>query len=67
MTTKRKVKKCTECEKGNHQFIISNWVVSQTMQKANSYTCQRCLLTVEGNHDVKLLREQIHVERELEA
>ena len=62
-----KVKRGKECSLGNHVFIISNWVVTATSQKANAYTCQKCLHTIEGKFDVDIVRKQIHAVRDGEA
>lgn len=55
-----KIKKSSECYMGNHLFIVSNWQFTPTYQKANAWTCQRCLITVEGKKDIDTLRGQIH-------
>jgi len=54
------IKKHAECAKGNHLFIISNWAFDTKSQKANAWTCQRCMLTVEGMKDIQALRAKIH-------
>jgi hypothetical protein len=65
--SKCKVIKSKACEIGNHQFIVSNWQVNSTSQKANSWTCQKCLHTIDGKHEVDKMREQIHAEPIVEA
>ncbi len=54
---KSKIIKQSECESGHHNFIISAWLYTSTTQKANAYTCQRCLLTLEGAHDINKVGE----------
>ena len=61
--TKRKIVKSVDCQTGNHFFIVSNWVHTPVSQKANSWTCQRCLLTVDGAHEVNKLKEVLHADR----
>jgi hypothetical protein len=60
--TKRKVVKPDDCKADKHLFIVSNWVHTPTSQKANSWTCQRCLLTVDGAHDVNKLKSELHAD-----
>jgi hypothetical protein len=54
------IKKPQECAKGNHIFVISNWNFDTKSQKSNGWTCQKCLLTVEGKSDIDALRAKLH-------
>ena len=65
--SKCKVVRSKDCAAGNHQFIVSNWLLSMNSQKANAYTCQKCLHTIEGGYDVKKLRDIIHTEDDTKA
>ena len=60
--SKAKVKLQKDCEYGNHIFIVSNWKFNSTSQKASAWTCQKCLHTVEGFHDVDRLKEDIQAQ-----
>lgn len=64
---KGKVIRSNDCQNGNHLFIVTNWQFSQTAQKANSFTCQKCLYTVEGAFEVNKLREALNANPVAEA
>ena len=50
------IKQSTECATGNHVFIISRWLIgtqNPQSQQAHSFTCQRCLYSIEGRNEVE--------------
>ena len=57
-----KIVKQKDCENGNHQFVVSQWLFDSKSQKANGWTCQRCLLEVQGKNDICKQRESIHAD-----
>lgn len=57
---KCKINKSDSCSKGNHQFIVSNWANNGTTQKANAFTCQFCLISVDGILDIEKLKAETH-------
>ncbi len=59
------VRRAGDCKNGNHNFVVSRWMLSTNQQTANGYTCQRCLLTVEGRNEIEKLRAEID-ERDLQ-
>lgn len=54
------VTKGQDCLAGKHQFIVSNWSFDATKQKANGFTCQFCLISVDGTLEVDKLKSDIH-------
>lgn len=56
------IKKNKDCTAGYHNFVVSHWVFNQTTQKANSYTCTRCLLSIDGNAAVQQAKADVHGE-----
>lgn len=56
-----------ECFTGNHRFVISNWLVTPQAQKANAWTCSKCLHTVEGSFSINELREAMHADAKARA
>lgn len=65
--SKCKVIRNKECTNGNHKFVISNWLITNAFQKANAWTCQKCLHSVEGLKDIIELRESLHAEKNTET
>lgn len=60
MTKRAKIIKPEGCSTGNHLFIVSQWTFDSKSQKANSWACQRCLLSIDGGYDVNQLRKELH-------
>lgn len=58
----KKVIRSESCLAGNHNFIVSYWLFDAKSQKANAYTCQKCLLTKSGLSDIEQLKDEIHKE-----
>lgn len=61
---KSKIIKSSSCDNGNHQFIVSNWQYSATAQKANAWTCQWCLVSIDGKSDINKIKDSLHSEIE---
>ena len=53
------VKRNQDCADGNHNFIVSRWLVTGQAQAASGFTCQKCLLSVDGKKDIEDLKRQI--------
>ncbi len=58
------VKRPDDCKKGDHNFVVSRWLVSMAQHSASGFTCTRCLFTVDGKLELDKLRAQID-ERDL--
>lgn len=55
---KAKIEKQNDlCDKGCHKFIVTAWISQSMQQKANAFTCERCLLTVTGANEIQKIRE----------
>jgi len=61
--SKKAVSKASGCAIGEHQFIVSHWIVSQSRQTASSFICQKCLLHIEGKSELADSIRAIHGER----
>ena len=59
-----KVKRCKKCDGGEHTFIVSRWHMMGELQAAAGFTCQHCLLAVDGKHDIEKMREAVHESKE---
>jgi hypothetical protein len=55
-----------ECSTGNHLFIVSRWLFGPQQQSASGFTCQRCLLTIDGQDKITELRNEIDARSEKE-
>lgn len=49
-----------DCTAGNHNFLISSWMVKADRQVANGLICSKCLLTVDGTTDIRALASKVH-------
>ena len=56
----QKVCKSKKCAGGEHMFIVSRWHIVGQMQVSAGFTCQNCLLSVDGKHDIDKLKESVH-------
>jgi hypothetical protein len=59
------VRRHNDCKEGNHQFVVSRWLLGNGQQSASGYTCTRCLLTIDGKSELEKLRNEIN-ERDLQ-
>lgn len=50
------------CASGTHRFLISEWRSGPGYERANSYTCQHCLMLIEGDNLVKQTRCALHAD-----
>lgn len=57
----------TDCQNGYHKFIVSRWVISSFNKVANAYTCENCLLTIEGGNVINDTRNLIHAKVQSET
>lgn len=58
------------CKAGFHNFIVSRWLNSGLQQAATGFTCQLCLMQVEGRNDLGKLQGAIdarHLSEDEEA
>jgi len=53
-----------DCANGLHQFVVSRWSLSSIAQTASGWSCQRCLLVVEGKDQIDIFRAKIHERHE---
>lgn len=60
------VRRGQDCADGNHTFIVSRWLVTGQSQAANGFTCQKCLLTVDGKKDIEELKASINEQHSAE-
>ena len=61
---KAKIRKPIGCEAGDHNFIVSNWIVKSDRQRAVSYICQRCLMPIDGREALQVVMDGIHAKTE---
>jgi hypothetical protein len=63
----KKIKKPDLCSTGDHHFIVSHWKFDAKKQYAVSYTCQRCLLSIDGNLDVDTVKAILHAKEDAQS
>lgn len=67
MSIRKKIELSDDCHLGNHHFIVSDWKCSPLRQQAISYTCRRCLYTVDGIQTAKQVIKELHAVSNFEA
>jgi hypothetical protein len=56
---KCQVKRPEECKTGDHNFIVSRWLLSANQQIGNGFTCTKCLVTYDGRDEIDKIRAAI--------
>lgn len=56
---KCEVKRGSECSTGNHLFIVTRWILAPNKQEAGTLTCQKCLLSLEGDNEIRRVKGDI--------